>query len=278
MALSSPRFRNESRLQQIELGHGALRAGATGRLVHLIQMALVDLGQAMPRSTRSTHYSPDGIYGTETTEAVKSFQRATTGLEPDGAVGQQTLRALDRRHSNFTHRIGLHFRSLSLTNVPFDRMLTSAELAYAQYGIQIVFQSGQSLRLSDEEQQRFNVVGQNCDWQMESGAFAELHRLGSPFPANDIGVFIVNQFQETDVLGCGGHAATRPSCAVTHDCSRWDPAHEIGHVLLTSSFVPVHSRDRRNLMFETSSNGREPLALTEKQLQTIRSSPLCQAI
>ena len=154
----------------------------------------------------------------------------------------------------------------------------STAQVYAKYGIEARFASGESLGLSPDEQNRFNVVGQNCAWQMDSGAFADLHKLGTPVPNNDVAVFIVNQFQETNVLGCGGHASNRPACAVTHDCLRWDVAHEICHVLLTSTFVPVHTSSQRNLMFATSSNGAETLTLTDKQLARVRSSPLCRPL
>ena len=80
--------------------------------------------------------------------------------------------------------------------MPFDRIMSSAAQVYAQYGIEVRFASGESLGLSTDDQNRFNVVTQNCDWQMDSGEFAELHRLGTPVPNNDVAVFIVNEFQE----------------------------------------------------------------------------------
>ena len=278
MALTSPRFKNESALRTVDLGATFLARGASGRHVHLLQMALIDLGFAMPISTASHHYSPDGIYGLETETVVKAFQTRNPPLVPDGKIGQFTLREIDRQIGGFTHRIKLHFRSLALSDVPFDRMLDSAQTVYAQYGIDLFFASGQSLGLSPAEESRFNVIGQNCNWTMDSGEFAALHALGTPAPLNDIKVFIVNRFQETNVLGCGGHATGKPACAVTHDCSRWDMAHEVGHVLLTSTFAPTHSSSPRNLMFATSSNGATPLTLTEKQLAKIKASALCRPI
>ena len=278
MSLTSPRFRDERELIAVETYRSALRRGSHGRHVHLVQMALIDLGFAMPISTSSNDFSPDGVYGAETEGVVKAFQRSVSGLQPDGVIGQLTLRELDRRHSRFTYRVNLHFRSLSLSDVPFDRIMSSAAQVYGQYGIELRFASGESLGLPTDEQNRFNVVGQNCAWEMDSGEFAELHRHGTIVPNNDVAVFIVNRFQESNVLGCGGHASNRPACAVTHNCSRWDVAHEVCHVLLTSSFSPVHTGSPRNLMYPTSSNGQEPLTLTEKQLAKIRASPLCRQL
>ena len=118
MPLSSPRFKDEPKLQEVETGFRILKDGSTGRHVHLVQMALIDLGFSMPRSTGSNHFSPDGIYGSETTEVVKAFQRANPPLSDDGQIGPETMRALDARFPRFTHRVNLHFRSLSLSDVP----------------------------------------------------------------------------------------------------------------------------------------------------------------
>jgi peptidoglycan hydrolase-like protein with peptidoglycan-binding domain len=278
MALTSTRFVNEQALQRIEAGQDVLKRGSSGRHVHLLQMALIDLGFAMPISTGSQDFSPDGVYGFETESVVQQFQRRNPPLSPDGQIGQETIRAIDKQIGGVKHRVNVHFRSLALSDVPFERILSSAQAAYGQYGIEIFFASGESLGLSADEESRFNVVGQNCDWNLDSGEFADLQALGTPVPASDVKLFIVNKFQETNVLGCGGHATGKPACAVTHDCSRWDPAHEIGHVMLTSTFSPVHSGSPRNLMFAFSSNGGTPLALTEKQLARMRVSPVCHAV
>lgn len=278
MTLNSPRFKDEEFLKSIDAGHSVVLNGSHGRHVHLLQMALIDLGFAMPISTTSQDFSPDGFYGRETEAVIKLFQEKNPPLKVDGKIGQSTIREIDKQIGGFKHRIKLHFRSLSLSNVPFDFILSSAQKAYAQYGIEVVFASGESLGLAQDQEDRFNVVGQNCGWSLDTGEFAALQALGTPAPANDVKVFIVNKFQETNVLGCGGHAAGRPACAITHDASRWDMAHEVCHVMLTSAFVPVHSGSPRNLMFGTSSNGTVPLTLTEKQLLKIRSSPLCRVI
>ncbi|HEX9325133.1 MAG TPA: peptidoglycan-binding domain-containing protein, partial [Reyranella sp.] len=119
MPLTSPRFRREPELIAVAAGQGVLRRGSHGRHVHLVQMALLDLGYALPISTASTEYSPDGRYGAETVNAVRAFQRSVPGLVPDGVVGRMTMRALDRSHPKFTHRINLHFRALSITDRPF---------------------------------------------------------------------------------------------------------------------------------------------------------------
>ena len=70
-----------------------MRIGESGEGVEVLQQALIDLGIAMPRSTRKTGFS-DGVFGEETASALRSFQ-ARERLERDGIAGRETLRRLD---------------------------------------------------------------------------------------------------------------------------------------------------------------------------------------
>lgn len=65
----------------------ALKLGDRGAAVRALQRALSQLGFAVG--------TPDGIFGQKTREAVVSFQQAH-GLSPDGVVGPQTARAVNR--------------------------------------------------------------------------------------------------------------------------------------------------------------------------------------
>lgn len=71
-----------------------LKQGARGEGVRVLQLALIDLGTPMPRSTAGGSALPDGIFGAETHAAVLNFQRLN-GLMADGIVGTQTLQRLD---------------------------------------------------------------------------------------------------------------------------------------------------------------------------------------
>jgi len=177
-----------------------------------------------------------------------------------------------------THRVRLHFRSLSLTETPFDELLRSAELVYAPHGIQIEFQSGMSLGLSEDEAERFQQIDGSCNWNIDSGEFSELQQLHAAVPSTEILVYYVERFGEAGLLGCGGHATERPACIVAARASRWDTAHEIGHVLLTSAFSPVHSTDPANLMFQFSSTSNTTPILTAAQVAQMKASPCCQTI
>ena len=61
------------------------KSGSRGEVVRQIQQKLKDWGYYKG--------SVDGIYGEQTTAAVKSFQ-SKNGLKSDGVVGEQTLKAL----------------------------------------------------------------------------------------------------------------------------------------------------------------------------------------
>jgi peptidoglycan hydrolase-like protein with peptidoglycan-binding domain len=278
MALVSPRFKFDDTLKKVEANQTVLQKGSSGTPVHLVQMALLDLGINMPVSTGNPNNSPDGIFGEETKAAVKKFQKDSGVLKDDGIVGQKTIRELDRLFPDFQHRVKLHFRSIALTNVPFERSLRNAELVYAQYGIQIEFGSGQSILLTPDQQAKFDQIDQECNWDLDSGEFNELQGLGSPAPKNDVLVFHVNTFADKNTLGGGGHAKDRPACTVTANALAWDTAHEVCHVLLSSSFAPVHIQDRRNLMHPISRSLITTPVLTDRQVAQIRNSTLCRAI
>ena len=275
MPLTSPRFVEETALQNVEAGNSLLTKGAKGRHVHLIQMALIDLGFAMPVSTTSASFSPDGDYGSETVETVRKFQTSTNTLKPDGIIGAKTLRELDRRIGGFTHHVGLHFRAIALTKVTFNLILSSAMAVYAQYGIRIDMMNGESLLFTAADQTRLEKVNQDCKWDLSAGEFNDLHSRGSPAPGPDVLVYFVKSFKE-QLNGCGGHAKGRPACTVAETGTRWTVAHELGHVLLGSGFAPVHVNDSRNLMNTTTSTIRSMPTLTEKQLTQMRKSLVCQ--
>lgn len=277
MPLVSPRFKGNAELRGVETGRLLLRTGSRGHHVHLLQMALIDLGFSMPRSTTSQSYSPDGIYGSETVEVVRAFQRTARPLVPDGVVGQNTMRALDQRLNRFSHRIGLHFRSIALTQVPFNRIFSSAQDVYAQYGIRVDMMNGESLSLQPGDQTRLEQVDQECNWNLSTGEFNDLHGRGTRAPATDVLVYFIQSFNP-QLNGCGGHAAGRPACTVAASGTQWTVAHELGHVLLGSTFSPVHVNDTRNLMNTTTATITSIPALTEKQLRQMRTNVCCRSV
>lgn len=277
MALTSPRFKDENELKKVDFGQVVLTKGSKGRHVHLVQMALIELGFPMPKSTTSQTFSPDGDFGNETAEVVRKFQTSSGVLTADGIIGPKTMREIDRRIGGFKHRVGLHFRAIALTQVSFDLILSSAQAVYAQYGIRIDMANGQSLLLAPGDQARLETVDQACKWDLSTGEFNELHSRGGPAPATEILVYFIKSFNP-QLNGCGGHAKNRPAATVAASGTRWTVAHEVGHVLLGSGFLPVHVTDTRNLMNKTTATITSMPTLTEKQLAQMRKSSVARPV
>jgi hypothetical protein len=274
--MASPRFASNLRLKRAAGNAPPLVRGTNDIAVHLLQMALLDLGFTLPRSTGGKR-SPDGIFGAETESAIKEFQKQQN-LNPDGRVGRETMVAFDRLFPSHTHSVRLHFRSLALTNISFNRLIDNAVAVYGQYGINVEFGSGESLLLTPEQESKFARIDQACGWDLDSGEFEELQSLGSRAPQSDVLVYFVVTFLEGNLLGCGGHAKNRPACTLAQRCNGFDPAHEVGHVLLGSGFNPVHSDDTRNLMFKFSTTNSDIRVLTDSQITQMRKSSVCRKI
>jgi len=94
MSLESIRLRRNSRLQSAAANNPSMRNGETSEGVETLQQALIDIGFAMPLSTRKTGL-PDGIYGNETRSVVQKFQ-VREHLFADGIAGAETLGRLDQ--------------------------------------------------------------------------------------------------------------------------------------------------------------------------------------
>lgn len=287
MALTYAPFRNSPRIVAASNNNPPMRRGERGEAVERVQQALIDLGYPMPRSIRAGR--PDGIFGQETDSRIRSFQR-DNNLGVDGVAGRNTIAALDHFMSvggglnpNRRRRVTLHFRSISLTDVPFERHFDAARRVYGQYKIDIIFGSGISLGLSEAEARRFEVVNGQCVWDITTGEFADLQRLGPRIPANHIGVYYVGRFgapSTNSLRGCGGHRPRRPACIIASHGTEWTTAHEVGHVLLTKNFTHrpggAHHTSRGNLMFSDTGRISAVLpSLTPAQIAQIKASVCC---
>jgi peptidoglycan hydrolase-like protein with peptidoglycan-binding domain len=118
MTLTAPRFTSIAQLVQASQNSPPLAQGATGKGVQALQLALVELGFAMPRSTKQGTRLPDGIFGTETRSVVTQFQGAN-GLKADGIAGRMTLQALDLLIVAESERRALQALSESRQRSPF---------------------------------------------------------------------------------------------------------------------------------------------------------------
>ncbi len=93
MAISSPRFAPIQQCRNAASNSPPMKTGSSGPGVAAVQQGLIDLGFAMPLSTRRFGV-PDGVFGQETDTQVRAFQRRNS-LAADGVVGTQTMTRLD---------------------------------------------------------------------------------------------------------------------------------------------------------------------------------------
>ena len=126
------------------------------------------------------------------------------------------------------------------------------------------------------ERLRDPVTG--CEWEITSGDFAEVQRLGGFVAATDIVVYYVNRFATPGLLGCGGHLPGRPACILAASAARYSTAHEVGHVMLGSSFSPVHDSAISNLMYAYENRTGDPPSLNDRQLMQMKRSPCCPVL
>jgi len=276
MALQVLAFRTSARIGRATRNVPALGPGARGMAVVILQRALIDYGCSLPRS--STRGGPDGIYGDETRGAVRRFQ-ADTGLGTDGIGGTNTFRVLDRAmtlgpKAQRPKRMTLHFRSLSLTDIPFETQFRAARDVFAQGNIEVMFGSGLSMGLSEEEAEMFDKLQGTCNCVITTGEYAELLQKGRNVPPTQICVFYINTFDDSDLLGCGGHLQNHPACILAARANLYDMAHEVCHVLLTSAFTPTHHTSPANLMHPTQSIYPTVPELDGPQMVKLRASPL----
>ena len=94
--LASPRFALNQTLEAAFDNEVALRQGAQGTAVRLIQDALLAMGYPLPRSpSRALPGRGDGVFGDETKAAIERFQRDAGAASVDGVVGPETMGLLD---------------------------------------------------------------------------------------------------------------------------------------------------------------------------------------
>ena len=95
MVLTSLRFARDERLQRASDNNPPMKFGEQGEPVATVQRALIDLGFAMPVTTAGGTKLPDGIFGSETAQVVRAFQRQNA-LMVDGIVGRETMGKLEQ--------------------------------------------------------------------------------------------------------------------------------------------------------------------------------------
>jgi hypothetical protein len=94
MALLSKQLAGSPTLQKAANNSPPIAYGASNEGVAAMQRGLIDLDYPMPGSTAHSAKPPDGIYGQETGQVLKQFQRDNM-LMADGVAGRMTLGRMD---------------------------------------------------------------------------------------------------------------------------------------------------------------------------------------
>jgi len=235
----------------------------------------------------------DGLCGPKTKGMIADFQESVLKFKwPDSRVDPngKTIKALNDEKSETIWRstppaggkggtrkaLHLHFRSLSLTSVSFDTQYNAAIQVFGQYNIDVRMKSGKSVWLSEADRKKFKRVDTSCVAGKDE--WSALQKLLNDVPSSDICVFFVGQLWDPKekpgsemFLGCGAHRPGSPACVVAANGSKYDMAHEVGHVLGLG-----HDSTSGNLMHPTQASYPKLPVLTVGQLATVRKSPLCR--
>ena len=102
----------------------ALRPGTSGNEIRRIQLQLNRISANYPSIPKIAN--PDGIYGTETEEAVRAFQRIFS-LTPDGIIGRATWYAIQRIYGGVKRLSELASEGISPEDIVYLRQTTLEE-------------------------------------------------------------------------------------------------------------------------------------------------------
>lgn len=184
----------------------------------------------------------------------------------------------DNQGNSCTHKVGLHLYSIAIPSIGALTTLRNAQRVYGKYGINIDMRSGQSLVLTAGQTSTLSSLDTSCKWDSSSLEQRQLYELSNPTATpNTIRVFYVQNIMQPDgspLDGCAGHDINKPAVAIRAAAQIWTMAHEIGHVLLGSGYLPVHHALTSNLMCGAA-NTKHPPDLDTTQIAAIKRSPLC---
>lgn len=156
----------------------------------------------------------------------------------------------NRQGQNCSKRVIIHVRSLAAPTYSYTESVRQAELIYGNIGILFQINSELCPALSAAADVELAVIDGACKWDQFNTEQTDLYAMGQPGP-NGVTVFIVGGIRQPDgstLSGCAGHAVGKPSAVVSASGTVYTMAHEVGHVLLGSTFTPVHTTDNSNVM------------------------------
>ncbi|MBL8259677.1 MAG: hypothetical protein JNM60_07720 [Candidatus Competibacteraceae bacterium] len=155
------------------------------------------------------------------------------------------------KHGNQCSKL-LPVNIFTLAPVKFDyaKAITYAEKLYGSNGIYFDIRQQACLALTDEQTVKLAVIDGQCKWDQNNAEQDDLFELVKDRVGTGITAFIVGGIHDgaNSIAGCAGHNPAKPAIAVSAAGTLYTLAHELGHVLLTSTFAPVHETVTSNIM------------------------------
>jgi hypothetical protein len=189
----------------------------------------------------------------------------------------------DRHGNECSKRLPVGIYTLAaVQSFDYFEAVSFAERLYGKHGIFFDIVTQMCMALDAEQQVRLAVIDGSCEWDQNNSEQAELHTLVSA-PPGQVSVFIVGGIQQDTgpLAGCAGHAPTTPAAVVSGSVgTKFTLAHEVGHILLTSGYSPVHESVNTNIMI----GGTHQIPINSSpdfnaaQLQKILAHPLLQSV
>lgn len=185
----------------------------------------------------------------------------------------------DKLGNTCTHVVRVFVYYITSTDKGIAERIKLAHKTYGQYGIKIQIIFTRKLALTKEQQKKLKVINGDCNWDKQNDEQNLLFGLvGSGSNQKAIRAFFVNYIVNKNGIsigGCGAHKPGKPAFLIEQKYIKSTFSHELGHVLLTSKFRPVHSKDSKNVMFENATTAKLP-KLTTKQIEAIKKSKYCK--
>lgn len=157
----------------------------------------------------------------------------------------------DKHGNKCDKRLPVAIYSLALPKFDYDKAITFAEKLYGSNGIYFDIRQEQCLNVSAAQQVKLEVIDGACKWDQNNSEQDDLYNLVDTWVSNSIVIFIVGGIKTSatsTLAGCAGHAPSKPAVVVSATGTMYTLAHELGHVLLTSSYSPVHETSTSNIM------------------------------
>ncbi len=186
----------------------------------------------------------------------------------------------DKHGNQCSKLLPVNIFELAPPQFDYFKAVTFAEKLYGSNGIYFDIRQGLCLALTSAQQTKLAVIDGQCKWDQNNSEQDDLFELVKGRVGTGISIFIVggiNTDGTNTLAGCAGHSPSKPAVVVSATGTIYTMAHELGHVLLTSTFSPVHETSNTNIMVNGTHNipaGSSPTFNANQIKQIMKSTHL----